>query len=113
MSRFILSWKGFLGWAVVLAIVIGLQYGIRYMIDDEAVVSDDTKCMVKGMRQSENIFGKEAFSVELALDCGGIEAETNLARAVLYHIRHPAKPLACKTYRSGSIKCDQPEESEE
>ena len=97
MKQFILSKSAFLGFLVIVAVLIGIQALSAYLIDYNTKVADDVICDVKDVGVSDG-------RVELQLDCSGQKVTTSSSSVVASYIKNPGL-LTCAVYKMENTDC--------
>ena len=90
VQKFILPWKGLLGFAFVIAVVGCIQWGVSAAIRSNTVIARDAQCVLKS-------FDKESRTLIMKLDCGGAEDSTNDGEFIADYLMKPG-PFACVRY---------------
>ena len=99
MRRYILPIGPFCGIAFLVALIISTELLVARLVIPAWTYTVKTECAVKSR---EPVNGS---SVQLTLDCAGVEASTVDAATVVRYIKNPSVPLKCDLWKNGTAVC--------
>lgn len=99
MREFILPPKGLLVVLIIIALIVGVQFGIVVSVQAWTKVAEGP-CTFK-------LWSKSGLNVRLNLDCNGTKAWTENAEVILGYLAKPG-PITCSLWASGKASCEVP-----